>query len=97
MGKSQVEVKFDFYITFTVRLHEFSLLQSRTPEERPDLGMATNVAVRTCFRIVYPLFVSTWAGGSTDHMSALTSLTSGEGCIIVSDIVDASTVVDPAH
>ena len=26
--KSQVEVEFDFYITFTIRLHEFSLLQS---------------------------------------------------------------------
>ena len=33
--KSRVEVEFDFYITFTVRLHEFSLLQRVTHENWP--------------------------------------------------------------
>ena len=42
MGKkSRDEVEFDFYTTFAIRLHKFSLLQSMNEDESRSMGWVT--------------------------------------------------------
>ena len=46
--KSQVEVEFDFYITFTIHLHEFSLLQRVTCDKSQKVHCTTGCVMCDC-------------------------------------------------